>query len=78
MLTMLPWFCTGIIDILDYSRLEIVNTLFKFNVFTSKKWLTTTLIILNYNFLLFGEGGFFLGPHPCHVEVSRLGVKLEL
>ena len=26
-----------------------------------------------FNFLL-----FFLGPHPWHMEVSRLGVKLEL
>ena len=30
--------------------------------------------ILNFFFSFFG----FLGPHPWHMEVPRLGVKLEL
>ena len=30
------------------------------------------------DFLNFWEGGVFLGLHPQHVEVTRLGVELEL
>ena len=33
---------------------------------------------LNTLMQLFFGGGVFLGPHPWHMEVSRLGVKLEL
>ena len=31
-----------------------------------------------YTYQCFLSFSFFLGPHPRHMEVSRLGVKLEL